>query len=403
MVEFGGRLAAPGTRIWLVSDGGCSVLFELCMTPLATSAAESPLAAAEFPLLDGCFCVSPPPDVDRLGTFVGDDHNPLVRWVVQVIEQPAEHDFFALLWPLTMVGPTGVGKSILASAVVARLLPRGVPAAVHTTADDLARSLQSALELNTLPDWRLRLDTAAVLLVENLPRLASLPLLQHQLADVLDARAGRCLPTLLISTEPLSRCGLSDRLVSRLQVGFTLPVGPPGPAALRCLIRQTFEAAGLSIAPQQIERLLAAGLRDASMIKSLTLRWLLERGRAPFDLDSAPASIFECLGATEPRSVQPDLVLKLTAKLFQLSVKDLRGSARTSNCCRARALAMWVCRQYLKISYQQIGSLFGNRDHSTVLSSCKKMEALLPNDVFLQATLQQLLSRLPSQQDLMRS
>ncbi len=336
--------------------------------------------------------------------FVGDDSNPLVRWVVQVVEEPhSQPTFFAGLWPLTMVGPPGVGKSVLAAGLINRLARPGSAPLVQTTADDLARSFQSALEVNALADWRSRLDSAAVVLLEQLPRLAPHSLLQQQLAEILDARALRCLPTLLISTDPLVRCGLSDRLLSRLQMGFTLPVALPGPAALRVLVLQTFDRAGLTISGRQIELLLLAGLRDPAAIKSIAHRWLLERGRAPFDLALAPPSIHECLGSTVPTPVQPEVVLKLAAKLFQLSVKDLRGSARTSTCCRARALAMWVCRQYLRISYQQIGHLFGNRDHSTVLSSCKKMDALLPNDVFLQATLQQLLSRLPLPMELARS
>jgi chromosomal replication initiator protein len=368
------------------------------MIPLAVPPAETSPTAAETPELAGYFRVT----AGATAAFVGDDSNPLVRWVIQVLQQPGDNPCFSRLWPLTLVGPAGVGKSILAAGLLLRLNPRGGPSLIQTSVDDLGRSLQSALEVNALADWRTRLDSAPVLLLEHLPRLASLGQLQHQLSDILDARASHDRPTLLTSTEPLVRCGLSDRLLSRLQMGFVLPVSPPGPLALGFLVRQTFESAGLTIAPAQVQLLLAAGLRDPAIIKSLAHRWLLERGRAPFDLALAPVSIHECLGAAVPTPVPPEVVLKVTAKLFQLSVKDLRGSARTSACCRARALAMWVCRQYLKISYQQIGSLFGNRDHSTVLSSCKKMESLLPNDVFLQATLQQLLSRLPQPMELVR-
>lgn len=392
------------------------------MIPLVVTAAETSLTAAESPELGGYFCVAAEPipgtfpasDSATLShscaiavstpMFIGDDSNPLVRWVVQVLEQPRrDTPVFAGLWPLTVVGPPGVGKSVLATGLVARLAPSGSLGVVQTTADDLARSFQSALEVNALADWRSRLDSAAIVLLEQLSRLAPHALLQQQLAEILDARAARCLPTILISTDPLVRCGLSDRLLSRLQSGFTLPVAAPGPAALRVLVLQTFELAGLTISRPQIERLLLAGLRDPGVIRSIAHRWLLERGRAPFDLALAPPSILECLGSSVAAPVPPEVILRLTAKLFQLSVKDLRGSARTSTCCRARALAMWVCRQYLRISYQQIGHLFGNRDHSTVLSSCKKMDALLPNDVFLQAALQQLLSRLPLPLELVRS
>lgn len=414
LLQFALGLAPSGVRLETAALDRRSALFELSMIPLAISAADRTSTAAEFPELDGCFCVAavPLPETfpgggvaaTKTATFVGDDNNALVRWVVQVVEQPPRDNLvFAGLWPLTMVGPPGVGKSILAAGLVSRLTPPGSVAVLQTTADDLARSFQSALEVNSLADWRTRLDTAAVVLVEQLPRLAPHALLQHQLAEILDARRGRGLPSLFISTEPLVRCGLSDRLLSRLLQGFALPVAPPGPAALRALIHLTFELAGLTISRLQIDRLLASGLRDPAILKSIAHRWLLERGRAPFDLALAPSSIHECLGSAVQPPIKPELVLKQTAKLFQLSVKDLRGSARTSTCCRARALAMWVCRQYLRISYQQIGHLFGNRDHSTVLSSCKKMDALLPNDVYLQSTLQQLLSRLPLTLELARS
>lgn len=423
LLQFGSWLTTFGVRLVTVALGRRSALSEPSMIPLAVPAAETSLTAAESPELAGYFCVESGPfwgETFPAGdsatpsysgaaaggppTFVGDDSNPLVRWVVQVLEQPLrDATFFAGLWPLTMVGPPGVGKSVLAAGLVTRLTPSATVAVVQTTADDLARSFQSALDVNALADWRSRLDSAAVVLVEQLPRLAPHALLQQQLAEILDARGVRGLPTVLISTDPLVRCGLSDRLLSRLQMGFTLPVVTPGPAALRVLVLQAFERAGLTISRSQLERLLVAGLRDPAVIRSIAHRWLLERGRAPFDLALAPASIHECLGSVAPAPVQPEVVLRLTAKLFHLSVKDLRGSARTSTCCRARALAMWVCRQYLRISYQQIGHLFGNRDHSTVLSSCKKMDALLPNDVFLQATLQQLLSRLPLQLELARA
>ena len=62
---------------------------------------------------------------------------------------------------------------------------------------------------------------------------------------------------------------------------------------------------------------------------------------------------------------------------------QITSKVRTSQIALARRIAMFLCRDLLNTQYQKIGSLFGGRDHSTVISSITKVETELKTDIQL--------------------
>lgn len=349
-----------------------------------------------------------PTDLDRPSgqvageQFIGDSANHLVRWVWDCLtdrtcSKQAVADNCRSFWPLVLHGPSGVGKSLLADCLAAQLQTLFAGEVIHSSADDLVRAFLAAGDVNATDDWVSRHERAAVLVIDQVARLSDFPTVQLLLCEIIDQRNQVGLPTIFVSLEAVGLCRLLDRFSSRLAQGLSCPLVLPGPDAMSALIRLVFSRYDIAIAEDQVSWLWKSGLRSVTTLQQIASRWLLERGREPFVGALAPDSVKLLLGCSTPTPVTPDAVLRLTAKFFQLSVKDLRGSSRAMTCSRARALAMWICRQHLKISYQRIGELFGDRDHSTVLSSCKKIEASLPGDSFLQSALQQLLYRLALQ------
>jgi chromosomal replication initiator protein len=49
---------------------------------------------------------------------------------------------------------------------------------------------------------------------------------------------------------------------------------------------------------------------------------------------------------------------------------------------------MYLIRKRLNISFKEIGTYFGGKDHSTVLHACRSIEAKLGSDFRFQQTLQ---------------
>ena len=62
----------------------------------------------------------------------------------------------------------------------------------------------------------------------------------------------------------------------------------------------------------------------------------------------------------------------------------------------ARQVAMYLCRQRLKCSFPELGRAFGNRDHTTVISAVRRVEALKNSDPQVAAHLEAIEKKLAS-------
>jgi chromosomal replication initiation ATPase DnaA len=67
----------------------------------------------------------------------------------------------------------------------------------------------------------------------------------------------------------------------------------------------------------------------------------------------------------------PLQVQNLVARHYDLTVAELR-TRRDPRCCKARAVAMYLCRQTLMLSFPEVGRAF-DRDHSSVMYAVRKV------------------------------
>lgn len=65
---------------------------------------------------------------------------------------------------------------------------------------------------------------------------------------------------------------------------------------------------------------------------------------------------------------------------FGVTREDLLSPGRRHELVLARQAGMFLCRKHLGLSFPELGRIFGGRDHSTVLYSCKKIEQLQRDD-----------------------
>lgn len=69
-------------------------------------------------------------------------------------------------------------------------------------------------------------------------------------------------------------------------------------------------------------------------------------------------------------------IMVMVCDKFDISENLLLSNRRLIQLVNARQLAMMLCRDYTRMSLPQIGRLFGNRDHTTVLHACRKLERI---------------------------
>ena len=80
-------------------------------------------------------------------------------------------------------------------------------------------------------------------------------------------------------------------------------------------------------------------------------------------------------------------VLEKIAKQYSVSVKDILGTSRKSEYNIPRQIAMYVIRKKFNKPYEDIGAIFSNRNHATVIHAIKKIK----KDTTLQQQLQNII------------
>lgn len=68
-------------------------------------------------------------------------------------------------------------------------------------------------------------------------------------------------------------------------------------------------------------------------------------------------------------------IKKRVARFWGVSVADLESKTRRRDFMEPRHIAMWLCVKYSRKSTSMIGRAFGGRDHTTVISARKKIDA----------------------------
>ncbi|MGL4949853.1 MAG: helix-turn-helix domain-containing protein, partial [Anaeroplasmataceae bacterium] len=67
-------------------------------------------------------------------------------------------------------------------------------------------------------------------------------------------------------------------------------------------------------------------------------------------------------------------VKSVVSSFYNITVEDLEGKKRTNNIIIPRHIVMYILKNSFNLPYKQIGKLLGNRDHSTVIAACAKIE-----------------------------
>ena len=75
-----------------------------------------------------------------------------------------------------------------------------------------------------------------------------------------------------------------------------------------------------------------------------------------------------------------DDIVETVCNHFNVSPSAVNGKSRRRELVVARQVSMFLAQKYTKMPASRIGKLVGNRDHSTVIHSCKHIEQLMQVD-----------------------
>lgn len=78
--------------------------------------------------------------------------------------------------------------------------------------------------------------------------------------------------------------------------------------------------------------------------------------------------------------VTPDIIINSVCNYFNVKPQEIKSKSRNRVISYPRQIAMYILREKLNLSLQDIANLFGGRNHSTVLHSIKEIQTKLQKE-----------------------
>ena len=203
--------------------------------------------------------------------------------------------------------------------------------------------------------------------------------LQNELIHLLDRCQEQKKPLILV-VEDISQSPLSAKLRSRIEGGMVITLKKPDMDIRLSYIHRLTHSLHISLTKDQ-ELSLAQQLHDFRLIQGVInklaafiARRKPESGRKLDDIELA--SILEHNAPTSFQPVTPEVIISVVGERLGISSKDIAGNGRSQDTVLARQISMFLCRDILRLSFPSIGSIFGGKNHATVVYSCKKVQEL---------------------------
>ena len=285
--------------------------------------------------------------------------------------------------PLFIYGESGLGKTHLLYAIrhgVAKKHPDYN--IVYVKGDDFTNELISALQNGKNIEFREKYRGADLFLMDDIQFIAGKISTQEEFFHTFNTLYEDGRQIVFTSDRPPNEITrLEDRLKTRFESGLLADIQPPDYETRMAIIRNKANQLGLLL-PDDVSDYIAENMTsnvrqlEGAVKMIVAYRELMDDVISVTSVANFLKGMFKNGGAFMPSA---DTIIEGTAKYYSLTVEEIKGERRTRNTALARQISMYLIRTLTNLSLKDIGGIFGGRDHSTVLTSIRKIEVDMKN------------------------
>jgi len=302
--------------------------------------------------------------------------------------------------PLFICGGTGLGKTHLVHAIAHRVREEQPGARiVYISAERFVNEFVQALTDQRMHDFRARFrERCDLLLVDDIHFLAGKTQTQEEFFHAFNSLHQASRQIVVTSDKyPQQLDKMEERLVSRFQWGLVADIHAPELETRVAIVLKKAQLEHIEIGDDVclfVAQVVRSNVREleGTLIRLAAKASLLGK---PIDLAFARTEIAATM-SSRPNEASVEDIQRMVCHHFKLRSTDLLSQDRHKSIAFARHVAMYLCKQRLKCSFPELGRAFGNRDHTTVISAVRKVEALRTSDPEVRAHLEALERKLGS-------
>ena len=269
--------------------------------------------------------------------------------------------------PIYLYGPKGAGKThLLMGAAIA--LEKSGKRVFFVRAETFTEHVVQAIRLGQMQEFRKIYRDIDALIIDDIDIFSRKTATQEEFFHTFNTlhTIGRLI---LISANvpPPQLHEVEPRLISRFEWGISLEVGKTSPLPI---LKKKAALWRMDLGEEIFKWLVEKFPKNP--IQALQALALRSKG-GPITTLIGERLLKDLLEKEAENALTPERIIKSVAAKYGITSEDILGKSQMRGVALPRQIAMYLCRERLKIAYQKIGDIFG-RDHSTVMSSIKQIQ-----------------------------
>jgi chromosomal replication initiator protein len=282
--------------------------------------------------------------------------------------------------PLFIHGGCGLGKTHLLQGLCKEFRKHHPTKRwTYLTGEDFTNEFLTAMRNNKLEAFRRKMRDLDLLAIDDVHFLAGKKATQEEFLHTFNAIEAMGRQVVMASdAHPKMIEEFGESLVNRFVSGMVVRIDPPN-FLTRCeILRGLAMRTGFVLNEEVtgwIARRVTQNVRELEGAITRIAAHVRLSARTP---DVALAQ--EALGDLDRQlvaPVKPDSIMQAVCVYFGIESKDLMSGRRQRTISLARSIAMYLVRKTAKLSFPEIGHRMGRRNHSTVISACRRIERAL--------------------------
>jgi len=295
--------------------------------------------------------------------------------------------------PLFLYGGVGLGKTHLLHAI-GHELRRCRPnlSVLYLATEQFVNELINSIRFDRMPAFRERYRTIDVLMIDDIQFLAKKERTQEEFFHTFNTLYTSQKQIILsCDSSPRDIPTLEERLRSRFEWGLIADIQPPDLETKMAILQRKAALENMQL-PEEVAEFIAQQVK--SNIREL--EGLLNRVLAFSSLTGKPLT--PALARETLKDILPEEgkkpaaaeIIKFVARHYDLKVSEIKSKSNSRQIVIPRQVAMYLCKRLTNLSYPEIGKLFNDKHHSTVMYSVEKVQQMRDSDPDLDRALQSL-------------
>ena len=261
----------------------------------------------------------------------------------------------------------------------------------YLSAEQFVNMFIDAIKKNKRLTFQTTFRNVDVLLIDDIHFLAGKESTQEEFFHTFNALHNRRKQIVISSDRPPKDIPtIEDRLRSRFEWGLIVDIAPPDFEMRVAILKQKCESLKIFV-PDDVLEFIASkarfSIRELEALSKITAHTRFTN--EPLDIEAAA----RLLGEIYDRPVWDISIEKIQRKVaeyYNIKPSDIIGKNRSRSIARPRQIAMYTEPELTRHSFPEIGTFFGNKDHTTVLFAYNKIQKEVDRDSELKAVVERI-------------